>query len=114
MLPWRMVSTRPGRRPWYQLGRPRRGSGPLAVVSAGRRRHAGSQEVGAMTENEAPTADPRARAIVRLKKKAEFRTHLFVYLVVNAVIVAIWALTGAHSFWPMFPILIWGIGLIFH
>jgi hypothetical protein len=49
-----------------------------------------------------------------LKKKAEFRTHLFVYLVVNAVIVAIWALTGADSFWPMFPILIWGIGLIFH
>jgi fatty acid desaturase len=67
-----------------------------------------------MSENEISGTDLRARAVLRLKKKAEFRTHLFVYLVVNAALVVIWAITGAQFFWPMFPIVFWGIGVIFH
>jgi hypothetical protein len=31
------------------------------------------------------------------------------YLVVSALLVAIWALTGAGYFWPIWPILGWGI-----
>ena len=67
-----------------------------------------------MNESETPEMDLRARAVIRLKKKAEFRTHLFVYIVVNAALVTIWVLTGAGFFWPMFPMLFWGIGVIFH
>jgi hypothetical protein len=56
--------------------------------------------------------DPlREQAITRLKKKRDFATHVVVYVLVNAFLVAIWAFTGADFFWPIFPILGWGIGL---
>ena len=56
----------------------------------------------------------REDAIRRLNDKRDFRTHLTVYLVVNAMLVAIWAFTGADFFWPIFPIAGWGVGLILH
>jgi hypothetical protein len=56
-------------------------------------------------------ADPRQQAIERLKKKRDFRTHVFMYVAVNAVLVVIWAVTGSGFFWPIFPILGWGIGV---
>jgi hypothetical protein len=58
--------------------------------------------------------DLRSLALASLNKKRDFRAHLTSYLVVNAVIIAIWAMTGANFFWPIFPILGWGIGLFFH
>ena len=37
---------------------------------------------------------------------------LLVYLLVNGFIVVIWAMTGSPGFfWPIFPIVGWGIGL---
>jgi predicted membrane channel-forming protein YqfA (hemolysin III family) len=63
---------------------------------------------------ERPEVDARARAVARLKKKREFRDHLLAYLLVNGTLVAIWIVTGAHFFWPIFLMLAWGIGLIFH
>jgi 2TM domain len=56
----------------------------------------------------------RERARESLKKKAEFRSHLLAYVLVNAFLVVIWAVTGADFFWPIFPIAGWGIGLAFH
>jgi hypothetical protein len=56
----------------------------------------------------------REAAIQRLKKKSDFHVHLMVYLVINGGLVLLWALTGQGFFWPVFPILGWGIGLIFH
>lgn len=56
----------------------------------------------------------RERAMRRLKSQADFRTHLLMYLLVNGVLVVIWAVTGAAMFWPIFPILGWGIGLAAH
>ena len=62
------------------------------------------------------SADPeqqlRERALERLKKKRDFRTHIVIYVAVNAFLVAIWAVTGAGFFWPIFPILGWGIGVV--
>ena len=58
--------------------------------------------------------DRRAEALRRLNEKRDFRTHLAVYVIVNAMLVAIWAVTGADFFWPVFPILGWGIGLAIH
>jgi hypothetical protein len=54
----------------------------------------------------------RDRAVRRLRKKSDFRTHVMIYLTVNAVLVAIWATTGHGYFWPIFPILGWGIGVV--
>jgi polyferredoxin len=56
--------------------------------------------------------DLRQRALTRLKKKRDFRAHLLVYAMVNAFLVAIWALTGQHFLWPVFPIVGWGIGVV--
>lgn len=56
----------------------------------------------------------RARAVRRLKSQADFRTHLMMYVLVNASLVVIWAVTGTSFFWPIFPILGWGIGLAAH
>jgi hypothetical protein len=56
----------------------------------------------------------RDEAIKRLKAKREFWSHLVAYLVVNAMLVGIWAVTGLGYFWPVWPLLGWGVGLILH
>jgi hypothetical protein len=53
----------------------------------------------------------REQAIQRLKKKRDFRGHVFMYAAVNALLVVIWAVTNSGFFWPIFPILGWGIGV---
>ena len=63
-------------------------------------------EAGARSEQEL-----REQALTRLRKKRDFRSHLLTYVSVNAVLVVIWAGTGADFFWPIFPILGWGIGV---
>jgi len=60
------------------------------------------------------TEDQRQHAIRRIKAKREFRRHLSVYLAVNALLVAIWAVTSASFFWPVWPIFGWGIGVVAH
>ncbi len=55
----------------------------------------------------------RDRAIKRLKKRRDFFAHLLVYVLVNAFVVAIWALTNPDGFfWPIFPMAGWGIGVV--
>lgn len=60
-----------------------------------------------------PSADElaRQRAVKRLRQKRDLATHAVVYLLVNGLIVLIWALTTTGFFWPVFPIAGWGIGL---
>jgi hypothetical protein len=64
-------------------------------------------EAGADSEQ-----DLRERAVERLKKKRDFHTHVFIYVAVNAFLVVIWAVTGSGYFWPIFPMLGWGIGVL--
>ena len=67
-----------------------------------------------MTSDLGALADPvRDRAIKQLKKRRDFMTHLLVYILVNSFIVVIWAITNSGGFfWPVFPIVGWGIGLV--
>ena len=59
--------------------------------------------------------DLRTAALARLGKKREFLQHLTTYVVVNGTLVLIWlSTTPGGFFWPMFPLLAWGIGIIFH
>jgi Domain of unknown function (DUF1707)/2TM domain len=46
--------------------------------------------------------------------ESDFREHLTIYLAVNALLVAIWALTGADYFWPVWPFMGWGIAVVVH
>ena len=55
----------------------------------------------------------RDRAITHLKKRRDFLGHLLVYVLVNTFIVVIWAVTDDNGFfWPVFPIVGWGIGVV--
>jgi hypothetical protein len=59
------------------------------------------------------TDQVRERAINRLKKKRGLQAHVLVYLMVNAFVVALWAVNdSAGFFWPIFWIVGWGIGLV--
>ncbi len=60
------------------------------------------------------TLDHRQPAIRRGRAKREFRTHLTVYVAVNALLVLIWFATGAGYFWPVWPMLGWGIAVAIH
>lgn len=56
----------------------------------------------------------RERALKRLRAKRDFTAHVIAYVTVNLMLVAIWYATGASFFWPIFPILGWGIGVVFN
>ena len=56
---------------------------------------------------------PRDRAVRQLKKRRDFYGHILIYVLVNAFLVVIWAVTDAHGFfWPVFPIGGWGIAVL--
>lgn len=57
---------------------------------------------------------PREAAIKRVKAKRDFKSHVAVYFIVNAMLVVIWAASGAGYFWPIWPIAGWGVGLAFN
>jgi uncharacterized membrane protein len=81
---------------------------------AQRIREAIDLEVTIMNDTPATSDDLRAAAILRIKKRSELKAHLFAYVVVNGFLVAIWAITGAGFFWPIFPMLGWGVGVVFN
>lgn len=56
----------------------------------------------------------RELATKRLKDKRDFRNHVGAYVIVNLMLVAIWAISGANYFWPVWTIVPWGMGLAFH
>jgi hypothetical protein len=56
----------------------------------------------------------REQAIKVAHKKRDFRTHVVAYVLVNALLIGIWAVTGADFFWPVFVLGGWGIGLAFN
>ncbi len=55
------------------------------------------------------------------KKRADFKKHLYTYIIINAFLWAIWYVTkGNHenvnwvTAWPIWPTLGWGIGIAFN
>jgi len=64
-----------------------------------------------------PDKDPRLWHIAR--RRASFKYHLGVYIVVNIFFWVLWYFAGEHttdngSPWPVWPMIGWGIGLLFH
>jgi uncharacterized membrane protein YecN with MAPEG domain len=56
----------------------------------------------------------RKAAIERLNNKRGFWQNVVAYVVVNAFLVLIWAVTGAGYFWPIWVMGAWGIGVVLH
>jgi len=51
----------------------------------------------------------------RVEEKKGFFIHLSVYIIVNIMLVLIWAFPGGGGFpWFVFPLGGWGIGILFH
>ena len=56
------------------------------------------------------------------KARVGFKTHFIVYVCVNLFLLGIWlfesgegpAKTGDDYFWPVWPVLSWGLGLAIH
>ena len=49
----------------------------------------------------------------RHRESARWRRHAAIFTVMSLFFIAVWALSGAGYFWPVWPILGWGIGLAF-
>jgi hypothetical protein len=47
-------------------------------------------------------------------QRREFAEHVRLYLTVMGLLVVIWALTGMGYFWPVWPIVGWGVGIVSH
>jgi hypothetical protein len=63
--------------------------------------------------NSATDADVREHALKRLKKRRDFYRHVFTYVIINGMLVVIWATWGGGGFfWPIFPITFWGLGVV--
>jgi uncharacterized membrane protein YecN with MAPEG domain len=71
---------------------------------------ASEAEVGTETS----TVSEREQARKQLQNRRDFASHVVAYIVINAFLVGIWALTGAGYFWPAWVLGAWGAGLVLH
>ena len=46
--------------------------------------------------------------------RQSFKIHLTIYLLVNVLLIGIWAASGGGYFWPVWPILGWGVFVALH
>ncbi|MDQ1438049.1 MAG: hypothetical protein QOK43_1678 [Acidimicrobiaceae bacterium] len=93
--PRRTDSPRPTRGPAQRTTR-----GPAALRHGGPQRH----------RHPATTRDKKATVA-----RVAWKTHLHTYIWVNLMLVLIWAMTSPGGyFWPMWPMMGWGIGLVAH
>jgi hypothetical protein len=60
------------------------------------------------------TLGQRQYAVDRIQAKRQFWLHLAFFAMMSAYFVFLWAQSSAAVFWPVWPILGWGIGLVAH
>jgi ABC-type transport system involved in cytochrome bd biosynthesis fused ATPase/permease subunit len=65
-------------------------------------------------ESEESSVSEREQARKRLQERRDFGSHLVAYVVVNAFLIGVWAMTGAGYFWPAWVLAGWGVGLVLH
>lgn len=58
-------------------------------------------------------ADEAKQRVIARRRRA-FAPHLWSFIIVNAALFAINALTSPGQWWVLFPIVGWGVGLAFH
>jgi hypothetical protein len=77
-------------------------SSPVATV--------GTTHIEPVASSKEPAADPpeRGPGHRRLDDRHKLQTHLFVYLITNALLIGIWLATGAGYFWPSWVLVSWG------
>jgi hypothetical protein len=68
----------------------------------------------ASPEHEAEVVTEREAARRRVQARRDFMNHVAAYVVVNAFLVVVWAVTGGGYFWPAWVLGAWGAGLVLH
>jgi hypothetical protein len=63
-------------------------------------------ELAALVEDLPPTGPARSRP-----RPPAWRAQLPAFVAINALLIAIWALSGFGYFWPAWPLLGWGLAL---
>jgi hypothetical protein len=65
-------------------------------------------------ETEAPTAEEAERSLARkrLEKRRGLQGGFIAYIVINAFLIGVWALTGGGYFWPAWILGGWGVGML--
>lgn len=60
------------------------------------------------------TTNDSARALARkrIEKRRNLQGGLVAYVVINAFLVAVWAMTGGGYFWPGWIIAGWGVAML--
>jgi hypothetical protein len=51
------------------------------------------------------------QAALQIQRWRDFGSQVFAYVIGNIVFVVIWAAQGKGFFWPIYPLLVWGLGL---
>ena len=69
-----------------------------------------------MEDNEMSDEQMMKIAKERVYARRSFKQHFVTYILVNTFLVVIWFVTYDETdiFWPVFPIMGWGLGLFFH
>ena len=60
-----------------------------------------------------PNYDSYLQTATQLQRWRDFQAHVAAYLVVNTGFVVIWAVKRRGFFWPVYPLVGWGLGLSF-
>src|SRR5918999_1922509 len=60
-----------------------------------------------------PAGSERA-PLARREAPADLKVHFTIYALVNLMLIGIWAASGGGYFWPIWPMLGWGIGVAMH
>ncbi len=55
---------------------------------------------------------PHAAGSTVAARRRGCAVHVLVYLVINSVLVATWALSGSGFFWPVYLMIVWGVGVL--
>jgi fatty acid desaturase len=64
------------------------------------------------TEHVAARSPDYERARKRAQRKHKFRGDVAAYVVINAFLIGVWALTGFGYFWPGWVLAGWGVFLV--
>ena len=75
-----------------------------------------SSGIGPGSPSEAPggeaAEEERQRARRRVEAKRKFQADVVAYVVVNAFLIGVWAVSGADGFWPGWVLAGWGVLLV--
>jgi hypothetical protein len=65
-----------------------------------------------LRDSELTNSTDRALARKRIEKRRSLQGALVAYVVINAFLVGVWAVTGGGYFWPAWIIAGWGVGMV--